>query len=119
MERSIEPYEVMWVDYSSTWMEPRDDLPPNGTFPFDVKGAEHIKKAEWLILHNGILYKRSYACPLLRCVTPEVGQKIVEEIHEDAYSGHIGRQALAVTAFRTRYYWSCLRDDAMNLVKAL
>ena len=35
-----------------------------------------------------ILYKRSYARPLLRCVTPEMRQKVLDEIHEQ-FAAHI------------------------------
>ena len=51
-----------------------------------------------------ILYKRSYACPLLRCVTLDVGKKIMEELYEGVCSSYIGGRALVVTAIRIGYY---------------
>jgi len=40
----------------------------------------------------------SYDGPLLHCVNPEMGQKILEELHERVCSLHIGERALAVAA---------------------
>jgi len=62
-----------------------DTLPPN------AKEVDQVKKqANWFILYEGILYKRFYAHPLLHCVTLEMGQKILEELHERICSSHIG-----------------------------
>jgi len=74
------------------------------------------KLTNWFILYNNILYKRSYAQPLLHCVTSKMGKKILKELHEGVCSSHISRHVLAVTAIRTGSYWLSLREDAMNLV---
>jgi len=43
----------------------------NGTLLADAKEAEKVKKrSNWFILYEGILYKQSFARPLLWCVTP-------------------------------------------------
>lgn len=61
------------------------------TFPSETKEAECIKKwADWFILHERILYKRSYAQPLLHYVMPEMGEEILEEVLEGVCSSHIG-----------------------------
>jgi len=68
-------------------MDPTGAYLANGTLPMDVKEAN---QANWFILYDGILYKCSYTRPLLCCMTPEMGQEILEEIHEDVCSPHIG-----------------------------
>jgi len=56
LDRSIEPFEVMWLDKSFTWMEPIVANLSNGVFPLDSKEAERVKKrAEWFILYDGKL----------------------------------------------------------------
>jgi len=55
----------------------------NGTLPADPKEADRVKRwSSWFILYEGILYKRSFAQPLLHCVTPEMGKKILDELKE-------------------------------------
>jgi len=84
----------------------------------DPKEADEVKKrSNWFILYEGILYKRSFARPLLRCVTPEDGRRVLEELYEGICSTHARGRALAVTAIRTVYYWPNLREDAMMLVQ--
>jgi len=59
--------------------------------PIDAEEARHTKKrAKWFVLYDEILYKGPYARPLIRHITPEVRQKILEEIYEGVYSAHIG-----------------------------
>jgi len=76
----------------------------DATLPADSKEADRVKKkANWFILYDRVLYKHSYTCPLLRYVTPEMGQKVLEEIHEGVSSAHIRGCALVVTAMQTVY----------------
>ena len=82
------------------------------------KKADHVKWwANWVILYDGVLYKQSYSWLLLRCMTPEIGKKILEKLHERMCSSHIGGHALVVRTIRTDYYWRSLRKDATNLVR--
>jgi len=89
----------------------------DGALPLDFKEVDRAKRqANWFILYDGILYKRSYTRPLLCCMTTEIGKKILEKLY-GVCNSHIGGRALAVNAIRTGYYWPSLRDDAMNLVR--
>ena len=86
-------------------MDPICAYPTDGTFPSYSKEADKVKKmSNWFILYEGILYKISFARPLLRCVTPEDGKKILEELHEGVCNTHVEGRDLAVTAIRTGCY---------------
>ncbi|XP_056698482.1 uncharacterized protein [Spinacia oleracea] len=67
--------------------------------------------------HKSIEKMEAYSRPLLRCVTPEKGQEILEDLHQGLCSSHIGGRALAEKALRTGNYWPTLKDDAISLVK--
>ena len=70
----------------------------DGTLPPDPKEADKVKKRlNWFILYEGILYKRSFTRPLLCCMTPEDGKKILEELHKGMCSTHVGGCTVAVT----------------------
>jgi len=108
-EKSIDLYEVLWLDRSPTWMEPIRTYLTNGTLLADPKEAEKVKKrSNWFISYEGILCKRSFTWPLLRCMTPAEGKRILEELHEGIYSSHAGGCVLTITAIRTGYYWPSL-----------
>ena len=78
-ERSIEPHEVVWLDRSSMWMDPIRAYLADSTLSADSKEADRVKRrSNSFILYEGILYERSFARPLLRCVIPNEGKKILE-----------------------------------------
>ena len=86
-------------------MDPLLSYLRDGTLPSDPKDASRIRqKAQWFTLYEGILYKKAFAQPLLRCATPDEGRKILEEIHEGECGAHIGGRTLAAKALRTGYY---------------
>jgi len=117
-ERSIDLNEVLWLDRSPMWMEPIRAYLTDGTLPSDPKEADKVRKrSNWFILYEGILYKRSYARPLLRYVASAEGKRILEELHEGICSSHAGGCALAIMTRRTSYYWRSLWEDAMTLVQ--
>ena len=90
----------------------------DGTLPSNPKDANRIeKKAQWFTLYEGILYKKAFAQPLLRCITPGEGRKILEEIHEGECGVQIEGRTLAAKALRTGYYWPTLRSNAIEMVR--
>ena len=116
-ERSIDPHEVLWLDRSPMWMEPIRASLTNGILPSNPKEADKVKKrSNWFILYEGILYKRYFVRPLLRCVTPEEGRRVLEELEESICSTDVGGRALSIIAIQTNYYWPSLWEDAMTLV---
>ncbi|XP_056691678.1 uncharacterized protein [Spinacia oleracea] len=107
---------VAILDRSSTWMDPIIAYKVDGTLPDDSSLAAKIqKKSSWFEWWNGVLYKKSFSRPLLRCVTPEKGKEILDDFHQGLCSSHIGGRALAEKALRTGYYWPTLREDALAL----
>ena len=95
---------MLWLDRSSTWMDPIGAYLTYGALPANSKEADRVKKQpNWFIQYEEIMYKGSFAWPLLRCVTPNEGKKIREELHECIYSAHSRGRALAMTAIRTGY----------------
>lgn len=55
------------------------------------------------IVHEGILYRRLFTKPLLRCIPQEMVQPILEEINEGICGGHPRARALAVKVIHQGY----------------
>ncbi|XP_010682010.3 uncharacterized protein LOC104896920 [Beta vulgaris subsp. vulgaris] len=68
-------------------------------------------------LEPGMLYKKGFSLPQLRCVTAYEATKIIEEIHEGVCGNHIGGRALALKALRAGFYWPSMLADAQAYVK--
>ncbi|XP_038708511.1 uncharacterized protein LOC120003565 [Tripterygium wilfordii] len=76
-----------------------------GTLPDDRSEARRLQsKAARFTLFGGLLYKRSYSGPLLRCVTPKQAQYVLAELHEGECGNHSGGRSLTHRALSTGYY---------------
>lgn len=75
----------------------------------------HLRVVRFLLLNK---HKRSFFLPLLKCITPEQGQKVLPEIHNDVCENHVGGQAFVYNIVRQRYYWITLRWNTIAYAKA-
>ncbi|XP_071715245.1 uncharacterized protein [Rutidosis leptorrhynchoides] len=72
----------VWVEEAApeeevkTWMSPIITYLKNGTLPVDGATARKIRmKAPMYMLRDGVLFKKSFTAPLLRCVGPSEAEK--------------------------------------------
>ncbi|GKE63272.1 hypothetical protein Tco_1513639, partial [Tanacetum coccineum] len=90
-EKSIQKEEVATVveEDGPTWMTPIMEYLKDGTLPGDRKEASklYIKAIQYELL-EGVLYKRSFLKPWLRCVGPLQADYVIREIHEGSCSMH-------------------------------
>ncbi|XP_021858914.2 uncharacterized protein [Spinacia oleracea] len=99
--KSINVAGIVILDQTATWMDDIVNFKMNGILPEDPKQAEKLqKKCTWFEMWNGTLYKKAYSRPLLRCVTPEKGHEVLEDMHQGLCSSHIGGRALAEKALK-------------------
>ncbi|XP_041011393.1 uncharacterized protein LOC121255183 [Juglans microcarpa x Juglans regia] len=86
-------------------------------FPKEKEKAKKIKRrAARLIRIEGILYKKGFATPILRCFSPEEAQYVFAEIHEGVCINHSSEKALAKRVVKVRYYWLNALRDAKEFV---
>ena len=58
------------------------------------------------------LYKRSTSGIFQRCISPEEGRQILEEIHSGECGHHVAPKALVAKAFRLGFFWLSAKQDA-------
>ena len=75
-----------------------------------------IKTARYTLL-EGILYKKSFTLPYLRCLGLEKAEYALKEFHEGICGQHLGERLLYHKVLRQGYYWSKMKQDAINYVK--
>ena len=76
MERSIDPHEVLWLDRSSTWMDPIRACLANGAMLADQKEADQVKRrSNWFILYKGGLVQAILHPASFMMRNPRVGEK--------------------------------------------
>nr|GEZ16597.1 reverse transcriptase domain-containing protein [Tanacetum cinerariifolium] len=66
---------------------------------------------------EGVLYKRSFLTPWLRCVGPLQAEYVMREIHEGSCSMHAGPRSIVAKAVRLGYYWPTMHRDARDMIR--
>ena len=75
----------------------------NGMLPSDRAKARTIQNRSLrFYLEGGILYKRGFKGPDLRCINSEEAANVMQEIHEGSCGNHSGGRALADKILRLR-----------------
>jgi hypothetical protein len=69
------------------------------------------------VLVGGVLYRRGYTEPILKCLTNSEAKYVLKEIHEGVCGNHSGSRMLAHKAMRAGYYWPTMNKDSVKLVQ--
>ena len=110
--------ELAMIKKVSDWRKEITDYLTNGTLPQEKKFAVQLKmKAKRFTLLNGTLYKRGFTLPLLKCVSHEEGDYVLQEIHEGICGNHSGSRILAHKAVRAGFYWPDMNKDSMAIIR--
>ncbi|GJY41970.1 reverse transcriptase domain-containing protein [Tanacetum coccineum] len=74
-------------------------------------------KARHYELLEGVLYRRSFLKPWLRCVGPLQANYVIQEIHEESCSMHAGPRSVVAKAMRLGYYWPTMHRDTRDMIR--
>nr|GEU79642.1 reverse transcriptase domain-containing protein [Tanacetum cinerariifolium] len=114
-DKPIKEKEVatMVEEDGPTWMTPIVEYLKEGTLPSDKKEARKLRiKARQYELIEGILNRRLFLTPWLRCVGPLQVEYVIREIHEGSCSMYAGPRLVVAKAIRLGYYWPTMHQDA-------
>ncbi|GKC91112.1 reverse transcriptase domain-containing protein [Tanacetum coccineum] len=75
------------------------------------------RKSRRCAVINGVLYKKSYLRPWLRCVGPLQENYVLREIHEGSCSMHAETRSMVAKSIRTGYYWPTMHADARKMIR--
>nr|GEV03234.1 reverse transcriptase domain-containing protein [Tanacetum cinerariifolium] len=118
--KSIKEKEVSAVieDDGLTWMTQLVDYLKKGVLPGDNKEARKLRlKARQYELIEGVLYRRPFLIPWLRCVGQLQADYVMREIHEGSYSMHARPRSVVAKAIRLGYYWPTMHQDARDMIQ--
>lgn len=89
------------LNYSRIWIKPRSQV-----------------HAFWFVVSNGVLYRRHYQGPLLKCLPGEETEYVIREIHERCCEDHIGMISLARKNLVAGFWWPTMNFDSSKIVQA-
>lgn len=89
-----------------------------GILPEDIIEARNTKiKSPQYTIHGGILYRKCYLAPWLKCVTQLEGMAILQETDAGDAGAHEGARALSGKIFRLRIYWPDINKDVAEITR--
>ncbi|XP_074376973.1 uncharacterized protein LOC141718488 [Apium graveolens] len=116
--RSIDVKLISPIGPEGSWIDPIKAHLQIGWLPSDVMEARKLTvRALRYFLIDGILYKRSFIVPYLRCLRPDEARLVLEEVHEGICGQHLGGKALAQKITRLGFYWLEMMAGAKEYVK--
>ncbi|XP_071733013.1 uncharacterized protein [Rutidosis leptorrhynchoides] len=118
--KSIEPDGVSAAveEEEQSWMTPIVEFLNKGTLPIDSIEARKIKmKAPMYFLDKGILYKKFFLGPHLRCLNPTQAESIIREVRKGMCALHSGHKTVASKIMRLGYYWPSMYRDAAEVIR--
>ncbi|XP_074336361.1 uncharacterized protein LOC141673512 [Apium graveolens] len=102
---SIESEEVLEIESNHNWMTPFINYLEKGYLPKDKGKDQRLKaKAAKFFLEEGILYRRTFSSPILKCFGPEEAKYCLAEVHEGICGDHKSAKVLAHKIIRQGYY---------------
>ncbi|XP_071933287.1 uncharacterized protein [Coffea arabica] len=115
--RAYDQVSAAVIQVVSSWMDPivrylaQGELPPSR-----IEARKILLKSQRYTLVQGVLYRKSYLQPWLRCITPEEGSYVLRELHEGICGNHVGSRVLAKKGMLAGYYWPTIFRDSTELV---
>ena len=110
--------EVSHVSTTTNWQDSIMNYLVNGTFPMEKLEFRSLQiKVACYYMWNGILVRRSYAGPHLRCLAPPDDLKVLSLFHENICGNHSGSRSFAQKALNAGYYWPTMHQDVKELVQ--
>ncbi|GKD96378.1 reverse transcriptase domain-containing protein [Tanacetum coccineum] len=110
---------AMVEEEGDTWMTHIFKYLAEETLPTGMKKARAIRHKSWrFAVINGILYKKTFLGPWIRCIGPLQANYVLRETHEGSCSMHMGTQSVVAKALRTGYYWPTMHKDTRTLIRA-
>ena len=102
---SIDLPEVQQIGGDENWMTPIVGYLKEGKLPQgrDEARKQRIKSARYVLM-DGVLYKKGFSQPYLRCLAPEEANYVLREVHEEACGNHSGARSFVHKVVRAGYY---------------
>ncbi|XP_076945583.1 uncharacterized protein LOC143616714 [Bidens hawaiensis] len=101
-----------------SWMTPILAYLSSGALPAEKAAARKIRhKALNYQMNDGVLYRRSFLGPLLRCVDAEDANYLIREVHECICGLHAGPRMVVAKLMNAEYYWPGMHLDGVQEVK--
>ena len=101
------------------WREPFIRYLTDGSGYTDrIENERLMRRSKQYLLVDGKLWRKNAKEEILmKCITKEDGEHLLDQIHSGSYGNHAASRMLVGKAFRAGFYWSSAVADAEKLVR--
>ncbi|XP_076920577.1 uncharacterized protein LOC143581749 [Bidens hawaiensis] len=116
---SVPQHQVLVIQTSvESWMTPIMAYLSLGALPAEKAAAQKVRhKALNYQMNDGVLYRRSFLGPLLRCVDAKDTNYLIKEVHEGICVLHAGPRMVVAKLMNVGYYWPGMHLDVVQEIK--
>ncbi|GJW64079.1 reverse transcriptase domain-containing protein [Tanacetum coccineum] len=91
----------------------------SGILPANKNMARKFRvKAPNYRIIEGILYKRSFLTPWLRCVGPKQARSVIKEIYKGSCGLHARPRSIVAMITILEYYWPSMHRDSVEVIQS-
>ncbi|GJX96946.1 reverse transcriptase domain-containing protein [Tanacetum coccineum] len=113
----VQEVSMIVKEKEDNWMTPIIKCLEEGIWPTEENEARTLRmKIGQYVVEDGVLFKKSYRSPMLRCVGPLQANYIIREVHEGACGMHASARSVAAKIMRRGYYWLTMYEDTKEIV---
>ncbi|KAH9668850.1 Ribonuclease H [Citrus sinensis] len=106
---------VLRIEQKCSWRDPIVSYLRDGVLPPHKLRARKIRaQASRYTMIDGVLYRRGYTLPFLRCLDDDDADYVLREVHEGICGNHSGGRSLAHKVLRQGYFWPIMHQDAQK-----
>ncbi|XP_024037570.1 uncharacterized protein LOC112097200 [Citrus clementina] len=110
---------VLRIEQKGSWRDPIVSYLRDGVLPPDKLRARKIRaQASRYTMIDGVLYRRGYTLPFLRCLDDDDADYVLREVHEGICGNHSGGRSLAHKVLRQGYFWPTMHQDAQRKTRS-
>ncbi|KAH9745725.1 Ribonuclease H [Citrus sinensis] len=110
---------VLRIEQKCSWMDPIISYLRDGVLPPDKLRARKVRaQVSRYTMIDGVLYRRGYTLPFLRCLDEDDKDYVLREVYEGIYGNHSGGRSLAHKVLRQRYFWPTMNHDVQGKTRS-
>ncbi|XP_024035603.1 uncharacterized protein LOC112096410 [Citrus clementina] len=110
---------VFRIEQKCSWRDPIVSYLRDRVLPPDKVRARKLRaQASRYTMIDGVLYRRGYTLPFLRCLDEDDADYVLREVHEGICGNHSGGRSLAHKVLRQGYFWLTMHQDAQEKTRS-
>ncbi|XP_027933467.1 uncharacterized protein LOC114188974 [Vigna unguiculata] len=108
--------ECAAVDRAASWIGEVRQLLKKCEAGEEMSPPERRRALRFVVIGED-LYKRGFAAPLLKCLSEDEAEYVMNEVHNGICGMHTGRRTMKARILRAGYFWPTMEQDCEAMIR--